>query len=65
MEWEVTTDWTIVLGILFLNSLHDISLILLKVLFALATKMKDNFHEYLNKQNADIQFTKEIEENSI
>ena len=23
----------------------------------------DNFHEHLNRQNADIQFTKEIEEN--
>ena len=50
---------------MFPNSLHGISLIFLKVLFALATKMKDNFHEYLNKQNADIQFTKEIEENGI
>ena len=39
-------------------------LIFLKALFALAMKMKDNFREYL-KQNTDIQFTKEIEENGI
>lgn len=40
-------------------------LIFLKALFALAMKMKDNFREYLNKQNTDIQTTKEIEENGI
>ena len=59
MEWEVTTDWTIVLRHFVSKQFtwHQSDLF--------KSKTKDNFHEYINKQNADIQFTKEIEENGI